>query len=1526
MGIVNTTKWSKTVFTGNSQFVFSGSVLYVVSNTTDDGQFSILKSTDLGDTFSLLANQTGLSAGFDPAVYLDSQGMLWILGTVYADGGASLVLFKYNTLTEGSPISSSLYLTQNSQIGRDYDLAQLPTGNILVVSSVINASGLPNGLLPPNFNGEAVVSFEIDGTLGTVVNTHLLVSSPFRSGETYGSISTLTVVDGVELYVGSHSKSVSPKDFPAFINYYKYTTRWPSNATPQIYSFPTRHVDDRMTIVSDGNKRYLSQCFYTQTRYSMVANALLGYNDGASWKWNIIPGTSSRSITDPVINVTTEGTVSFSYLEKDFTLVGSDMIMQGTLHVKDLDVSQFPNWTLPQSDQADYLRLVTTSRLRGTKDRLPSEMGYALLAESRLGDGVFYTGHNVSPTASLEPSTIVLKRGQTPILDASGSDDPNGDNLVMTWSSSDPAVIVTPIVDANGVSSKATISTQPGLGPLSKNAIVSVVVIDVTSRGTPIHTYDPNSSAISNTRMIAQCAVHIPINSPPVIGTLPIQTVTRGKRVTLSPVITDPDGDTLTYSWKQTAGSPISLDVTNQASLTFTTRQASFDGETLSFQLTVTDGVNTPVVGVFQVIVNPFLFFEPSTFVTRGVWTSNIASRNSGGFGYTVPNFTSAIATSFNSVKRFSTLTGENRTLVISPNDAMVFNFTGAIGSTSTPSTPGVPLSLKQSVSFQTYGTGNNPPDSLTFSNPISDGSIVLALESEPGSACGASAPGNWMSISSDDGIEITALSPAPMGSLTISGFCPRQDSTSDLIAAEFNGVDSVNSTWFTSGFCTITGTLRSTIITSSPGPNLVVACVKTYSHIITGTPSAGWLPVCYTPDKYAAMFYQVFDGPGARTFVWTGPPNDSPDGSLIMTEFYKEMPGVNANGIAMKIWVPDRAATVTVTWNGNSGGPFSTIPARVSYPDGTIQVRFDGHGGAAAQQVGTAFGTFTIGSQSITSSVTTLTNLPAVGQELVITFAPTWDTNHQSFGDPVTTGKVNAMVNWDYLTVDVPPISFVQSTMNNTYNIDETMNDPSYRTLLFQSPVTEGNFLFSYDSEGVTGYGTTPTYGPNRINFIIDQSDNRWATGYLLNADGDNRDVAGYSIYPPTPDGPDIVVAEFSGVNSAQQSILGINSNDAPGFTTSNPPGTPVLLIATFKAYTNPFTIPAPAGWQTLMYTPGHYAAVFYKIFGAPGNYACDWSGCFGSDTNGQSTVAEYFFQNYSGTTTGSGGGTGTTTTDTRAVTLRRFFPPAGTKVLDAVQTEDDYTIVLADDQRLYKFTTAPAINSDNFVAYIDLSALTTMKFTGLYATPSYADVRVISLIGPGGCFLLQIEDTAFVTITSMEISPQSSLLYGGSNVQWVRTSNVENIQKGKLLLGTTQGGSTYETLVDLKNRRILGTWDVTNMKNVVVKVGEILFENQSTYMGFPTPPTIHLYSTGTPSQLFVPVWINWTIDRPDLVTSYEVQTTKDGSAWVSMAVPATNSLWKMSLQQGFTHQIRMRATNPDGISNWSNILSVPL
>jgi hypothetical protein len=182
---------------------------------------------------------------------------------------------------------------------------------------------------------------------------------------------------------------------------------------------------------------------------------------------------------------------------------------------------------------------------------------------------VHITNVNRPPVAEAGPDQTV-QEGSPIILDGSASYDPDVEPLTYTWLQvfGTPVTLVSP--------NTATPSfTAPPVGAGGGQVDFELIVTD--ARG--LNHSDYISIFISN------------VNQPPITDAGPDQTLNENTLVTLDgSASSDPDLDTLHFSWSQTGGPVVSLTGANTAAPTFTAPTVGPGGALLTFQLVVNDG------------------------------------------------------------------------------------------------------------------------------------------------------------------------------------------------------------------------------------------------------------------------------------------------------------------------------------------------------------------------------------------------------------------------------------------------------------------------------------------------------------------------------------------------------------------------------------------------------------------------------------------------------------------------------------------------------------------------------------------------------------------------------------------------------------------------------------------------------------------------------------------------------------------------------------------------------------------------
>ena len=175
---------------------------------------------------------------------------------------------------------------------------------------------------------------------------------------------------------------------------------------------------------------------------------------------------------------------------------------------------------------------------------------------------------NRAPTAVAGVDLSVDERS-TVTLAGSGS-DADGDPISYAWSQvSGPVVTFSDATLANPQLTAHEVGTTPEV------AVIELVTSDGTMQSTP-----------SRINVTVQ-----PVNRAPSVTIAPVTSPER-ETVTLTASATDPDGDALTWQWRQVSGLPVTLVAPTSASPTFVAPEVRTEVP-LSFEVVVSDGTLT---------------------------------------------------------------------------------------------------------------------------------------------------------------------------------------------------------------------------------------------------------------------------------------------------------------------------------------------------------------------------------------------------------------------------------------------------------------------------------------------------------------------------------------------------------------------------------------------------------------------------------------------------------------------------------------------------------------------------------------------------------------------------------------------------------------------------------------------------------------------------------------------------------------------------------------------------------------------
>ncbi len=176
------------------------------------------------------------------------------------------------------------------------------------------------------------------------------------------------------------------------------------------------------------------------------------------------------------------------------------------------------------------------------------------------------SGSNEPPVANAGPDQTFTE-DETVTLDGSGSSDPDGNPITFSWTQTSG-----PSVTLSDPQNMAPTFTPPDV---SENTVLTFALV--------VHDWqldsDPDEVNITIT----------PVNHAPTANAGADQHLDEGSTVTLdASASSDPDGDTLEFSWNQTAGPVVALSDPNEVMPTFTAPDVEGYVD-FTFELTVSD-------------------------------------------------------------------------------------------------------------------------------------------------------------------------------------------------------------------------------------------------------------------------------------------------------------------------------------------------------------------------------------------------------------------------------------------------------------------------------------------------------------------------------------------------------------------------------------------------------------------------------------------------------------------------------------------------------------------------------------------------------------------------------------------------------------------------------------------------------------------------------------------------------------------------------------------------------------------------
>jgi hypothetical protein len=1540
-----------------------------------------------GDILPFVPGQWILLNNFVNASFLNGQ----IVQVISANSGSFSFAFTLPTAGFGISFGDMFGSYSQPETATPFAYAQPVGDSILALELNVNSA------IAQGFGYNFGTGF---GNNEVVISPTIIESSPARSGNSFDALSLVTNGDTIELYYQTHSKVVTFQDQVFTI---KMTSAVASdfgfdfgfnfgtgfglgplswNQPVALTTYTARYSDNRLTVIADASgNRYLSQTYWNQFNhpYGILGNVFLGFKPSAgSWVFHSAFGSfMGGSIIQSTLAVAQNGAVNLVYLLQPFDEINnppSTVTSAYPLQVATVTVSP-P--TLDLTPVSGFYNDVNFTWLRGTKSAIDNGSVWSIVGEREAL--TIITGELQTIPAIPAPSTVQVEQH-----------DGYFENLAVTYSNGIPLVQV---------------ATAPARGQYTVEPSTGIYSFNRADAGAQIRiTYNYVSAILP---------VYVSLfNVPPVAALSPDVTpivVYRGN--------TFYSTDTASISQIDLTGSGVTVTCNNDF----------VAGEQVAMY---NIGTATFLNGILLTVTSATPTQFSASFSPQLAATIQLLSQLGFGFNFG-NNFSNYSKSDTGTVAELTpgalTLSAAGST--DADNDAMEFfwseNDPDLVDVTLQPSGSQATLSVGRKVGPlpRNFNVGvavvDLQPDFVTqihpallISNAATSGFNTITLTFAPpggagfGSGFGAHfgfpvPSGAVVPVAGDQvmmyDMLLTAPQPPTLGQVS-GGFLSAQPDLSVIVTYVNNAGETVGSS-----NAILSVAANNLLTVESPGDNGSASAYNVYvgqaggETLQTLTPqplgstfieSTGGLITSFTTPPLVSTALEVVLNDEVLTLTSVTPSTMTAPFTTAGTFGINFGNNFNGNysasltGFAIKefqwevadITVPQNVAPTvdfpTPLWNGNALGVATVTATSVSSNvltvtcnnaflasetvvlNGTVETILNGQPLTVLSATSSQF-TATFFTPDYTNIADTGTASLELARNTQITITPTPDPNHPTTQFPVVyTGIYDPddAVTYLWKQTGGTPLVFVNGDSNSSLTVLTNGVNINGETLTFSLTVNDGvnSPVTASFTINVAAYDFAGTKDTTQLSRSV------WSqTATVTNAaiaSGVATITANNSFLVGEP-------VRLSGLTTA--TFL----NDVLGFYVTSASATQFTFATTLPNYpstpdtgTASVSVPISQRNSPQIWAPLDISVIFSNL-----NTVKRVSVTDGSDR--YIVISPYSVLVYGVFPSAN----------PVAVLLRRLLTPGRTLILDAVHTEQDYTLVLDTNGNIFRYSTAPLIDTDNPDTTLVLSSITSISFTDtdldgdvhILTTPSFANNRIVVLTGEKAV-LLQLNTTTLAVEGVLDFLTSDNLLYGSDAIQFVRWVNVDNLHTGRVLLGSVlynssnvssvaiasnaltltgtnnfvpgdqvvlsgmqnaaflngqtikviaatsnqftaslafsgsygptsevagfaeaqTSGTTYETLVDLSQGQIIGTWDKSKLRNQFVQSGEILFEPDTTYAGAPIPPVLLTPSSSVQSgKTFVT--LTWEQERPDLITSYIVSYAIE--TLINSVVPST-------------------------------------